>query len=65
MMYYAIIGDIIDSKTIKDRLSIQNKLTNCLNVINQTYHDEIVANFTITLGDEFQGLLKDPSFLKY
>lgn len=62
-MYYAIIGDIINSKTLKDRLNIQNKLANCLHLINQEYQDEIAADFTITLGDEFQGLLKRPKYL--
>ena len=29
-----------------------------LNGINDARHDEVVSSFVITLGDEFQGLLK-------
>jgi len=62
-MYYAIIGDIINSKKISNRLEIQEKLKLYLETINTEYQDEISANFIITLGDEFQGLLKTPLFL--
>jgi len=56
-MYFAIIGDIIQSKNIKNRHDIQNRLTMVLNQINQNFDEDIAAKFIITLGDEFQGLL--------
>ena len=62
-MYYAIIGDIIQSKELANRMEIQTKLNSILNEINKRYADEIAANFIITLGDEFQGLLSNPSNL--
>lgn len=55
--YIAVIGDIKSSKKIKDRKSVQDKLKNTLEMINETYCHDIAAKFTITLGDEFQGLL--------
>lgn len=55
--YIAIIGDIKNSKSIENRRQFQNKLNNILNEINEIYSDSISSNFTITLGDEFQGLL--------
>lgn len=55
--YFAIIGDIVDSKKIVDRKDVQNRLSAALNRINENYHDDISSNFMITLGDEFQGLL--------
>lgn len=55
-MYVAIIGDIKNSKKITNRSEVQQKLESLLNEINNTYSN-IAANFTITLGDEFQGLL--------
>ena len=55
--YIAIIGDIIDSKKMNDRKSIQIKLNDVLSKINEKYASEIAAKFMITLGDEFQGLL--------
>ncbi|NMB19048.1 MAG: hypothetical protein GX984_06305 [Erysipelothrix sp.] len=57
--YIAIIGDIIDSKKIIERKQFQNQFEKLLNKINDRYQDSIQSNFTITLGDEFQGLLID------
>lgn len=54
----AIIGDIIDSKGIKERNEIQIKLNKLLDNINTDYKKYIVSKWTITLGDEFQVLLK-------
>lgn len=62
-MYYAVIGDIINSKSMENRLVFQEKLKSYLSVINEEYNNEIAANFTITLGDEFQGLLLNPQYL--
>lgn len=56
--YIAIVGDIVESKTLEDRNSAQKKLKSILKKINTKYRDDIEARFTITLGDEFQGLLK-------
>ena len=55
--YFAIIGDIIDSKKILDRLLVQQNLSVVLNKINEAYTQSISSKFMITLGDEFQGLL--------
>lgn len=52
-----VIGDLINSRTLKNRLSTQEQLKDCLNEINEKYSDEIGSKFIITLGDEFQGLL--------
>jgi len=58
-MYCAIIGDLIDSKKIEpvERKQLQEKLRLLLGRVNNDYKDYIAANFLITLGDEFQGLL--------
>ena len=58
MPYIAIIGDIKDSKKLNDRKKIQEKLQKVLNEVNQKYYEDISSNFMITLGDEFQGLLR-------
>lgn len=58
MKYIAIIGDIKNSRNINDRNEIQNKLNVVLKYINDKYKDNLSAKFVITLGDEFQGLLK-------
>lgn len=58
MNYIAIIGDIKDSKKIENRGQVQRKLDCVLKQMNEQYQDDIAANFIITLGDEFQGLLR-------
>ena len=55
--YIAIIGDIKNSKNIKERNILQKKLDKILNEVNEIYSDSISSKFIITLGDEFQGLL--------
>lgn len=64
-MYFAIIGDIISSKQMKnkERYDLQVKIDTVLSEINKKYHPEIAADFAITLGDEFQGLLKNAESL--
>ena len=58
--YLAIIGDIVDSKKItgEQRKQLQYRLEETLDSVNQLYTDYIVSDFLITLGDEFQGLLR-------
>jgi hypothetical protein len=62
-MYFAVIGDIKDSKKIKDRAGFQRKLGELLARINTDYACTIAANFIITIGDEFQGLLASPQYI--
>lgn len=68
-MYFALIGDIINSKNIsidnalQARNEVQIKLNTILEEINKKYSDAIAANFLITLGDEFQGLLNSPNYI--
>lgn len=57
--YIAIIADIKNSRKIKDRNEVQKKLRRVLEGINQQYHNDTCSRFTITLGDEFQGLLRN------
>ena len=55
--YIAVIGDIKDSKKIANRSEVQKKLQKVLQTVNDKYSTDIASKFTITLGDEFQGLL--------
>ncbi len=59
--YTAVIGDIKDSKHSKDRRAVQVRLGQVLDGINHQYQAELASKFMITLGDEFQGLLKTGS----
>lgn len=57
--YIAVIGDIKNSRKIGNRDGVQEKLKKVLLDINKKYSNDIASKFTITLGDEFQGLLHD------
>lgn len=61
MIYYALIGDLVGSRDLEARGDVQERLKGLLVEVNAIYADMIAARFTITLGDEFQGLLTDPA----
>ncbi|MDD7176686.1 MAG: SatD family protein [Lachnospiraceae bacterium] len=65
MNYIAIIGDIKNSKMIDNRCQVQERLYEILKQINEMFDEDIAAKFVITLGDEFQGLLKSVEHLFY
>lgn len=55
--YLAIIGDVIESKQVKNRAVLQESIHHAFNTIHNQYPDLIQSKFTLTLGDEFQALL--------
>ena len=57
-MYLALIADVIDSKTVQERFDLQKQLEKTLQKINELFKDCLASAFTLTLGDEFQALLK-------
>lgn len=58
MVYLALIGDIIQSKQLSQRSEAQERLKTCLKRLNELFKPYIISNFSLTLGDEFQGLMK-------
>lgn len=56
-MYTVIIGDIVASKKLLNRSEVQKHLQKVLEQINNEYQNMLASKFTITLGDEFQGVL--------
>lgn len=63
MNYIAIIGDIVNSKQISNRSSIQERLKQQLNRINHSFAQDFASPFTITKGDEFQALCKPNPYI--
>lgn len=55
--YYILMADIIDSSHM-DSKSIMNSFKNIVNRINRHYRKSIISPMTITLGDEFQCIVK-------
>ncbi len=58
----ALIGDIVSSQKIKNRAEIQKKLKALFKNINAK-SGSIESPYTITLGDEFQAVYKNPESL--
>jgi hypothetical protein len=58
--YCAIIGDINKSRALLERVKIQRRFQKAVETINKEYEQEIASKFILTLGDEFQGLLRTP-----
>lgn len=62
-VYIAMIGDLVSSRLIPDRQAVQRTLKDILKKINDEHQTIIASRFTITLGDEFQGLLSQAESL--
>ncbi len=58
MLYCAIIGDIVKSRQITDRQSVQRQFLAMAAEASSLYAPAIESPFTVTIGDEFQVLLK-------
>ena len=56
--YYALIGDIIESRHLANRAQQQEALNRVLDNLNDRYQAHLASRFSLTLGDEFQGLVK-------
>lgn len=63
MNYIVVKGDIIDSRNAKDRDKLQQQLSEYLKTINEQYKNVIAAEFMITSGDGFQGLMNNADHL--
>ncbi|MBE6050881.1 MAG: hypothetical protein E7214_09600 [Clostridium sp.] len=60
MIYSVINMDIVGSRKLKDRVSIQDSLKLYFDELNIKYSDVLATNITFTLGDEWQIILKSP-----
>lgn len=55
-----VIGDLVSSRKIANRDTVQKNLNAILKELNKT-NNSILSPYTITLGDEFQGVLEKSS----
>lgn len=69
MLYCAVIGDIIGSRRLTDRRIVQERFLAVAEKANSLYKADIASPFTVTIGDEFQVLLKTahcaPAIIEY
>jgi len=52
--------DLIASRRSRDRAGIQARLEEALREVNRSLSESVVVPFSVTLGDEWQGLLDSP-----
>lgn len=63
MLYFTIIGDMIGSRQLNNRAAVQKNFSAALQTVQKRYAEQIVSPFTVTIGDEFQAVLKETSHL--
>lgn len=61
MQYLVLIGDLRDSRSVRDRAALQRVFESSLVFLNEHFCDALVSPLTITLGDEFQAVFSDPT----
>lgn len=61
----AFIGDLSGSRDLarERRQHVQDQLSHLVEGLNSDFQEALLSLFTITLGDEFQGLLGDPGVI--
>lgn len=52
----AVIGDVVQSRRIKDRSAAQDALYYLLGLLNHTFASDLLAPFRISRGDEIQAI---------
>lgn len=60
MKYLVLIGDVIGSKQLPARAQFQRRLKSALQRLNGR-RKNLISPYTLTLGDEFQAVYRDPS----
>ena len=61
--YVVLTGDLKSSRTLENREDVQEILKEALSLINERFKREIVAEFMVVRGDEFQGMIATPKSL--
>jgi len=57
-LYYVLMADVIDSRKL-DQQKLMTEFKNIVRLLNSQQHLNILSPMTITLGDEFQGVVND------
>ena len=56
-----ITADVNRSSLIADRAGVQHRIFRALEIVNEHYKEDLLVPFAITVGDEWQGLLRSPA----
>ena len=63
MNYAALTGDLVDSRSLPNRGSVQRDLRSVLDGLNEALKKQLTAPLRLTAGDEVQGLTRSPEVL--
>jgi len=58
MPYCAITADVRGSREVEDRAGLQKQILAAIAAVNTEFEQELLVPFAISVGDEWQGLLK-------
>ncbi|MDT0607544.1 SatD family protein [Croceitalea rosinachiae] len=61
--YNIIMADIISSRQINKKDDFMRQFKELTHLVNDEFKNQILSPLTITLGDEFQGIVKGPKSL--
>src|SRR5580698_4555464 len=62
MKYLVVIGDVVASKQLPERANFQRQLGKWLSSTSHS-NENLASPYTITLGDEFQAVYRNATFL--
>ncbi len=60
-LYAVVTADLVHSRALSERGEWQRRLRALVERLNDRHADDLAAPFMITLGDEIQGLVRDPT----
>jgi hypothetical protein len=58
--HIVLVADLVASRKIAERRTIQERLTACLRQLNSKKREGLLSPYTITMGDEFQAVFSVP-----
>ncbi len=59
-MYFALIGDLVESRRLDDRAAVQRRIESEIDAVNDLHGADLASPFRLTAGDEVQGLGRTP-----
>lgn len=63
MLYFALIGDLDQSRELPDRAAVQRKLQAIILQLNERTTKAAAAPLKLTAGDEVQGISQNPRYM--
>jgi hypothetical protein len=62
-LYFALIGDLVESRRLENRAAVQRRLESEIDAVNGLFGEDFASPFRLTAGDEVQGLGRAPGVI--